>query len=335
MRHRELATTLRELYTVGRNVCIESAPGSGKTSVVRQLAADLGVPYVEVHIPTAKVEDFGIPWPSEADQRFEFKLPHWFPLKGQAPEGGVLCFDDSNQGDASLQKVLSNIMQARTLNGHELADGWMVVRTGNRREDGAGVGKVLTHMRDRETLLNLDVHIDDYSDWGAANGVAPECLAFARFRPSLMSAFDPKATVSPTLRSWTEGVFALLGKVSPENEFEIFSGSVGEGAAAEYTGFLRVYRNLPSRDEILTNPDRAPVPTDPATSYATAGMLATDLQVHEMAALKTYLDRFPAQEFSALTLTLALRSADEERRLELQQTPEFVSWAVANQDLLF
>lgn len=51
-------------------------------------------------------------------------------------------------------------------------------------------------------------------------------------------------------------------------EYELFRGTVGDGAAAEFMGFFRVWRELPSVEDILANPADALVPDDPAALYA-------------------------------------------------------------------
>ena len=142
MRATLLKSTLSALIPAGRSVAIEGAPGGGKTTIVHEVAESLGLPIVERHMPTMLVEDFGIPYPT--DNGFEYKLPDWFPHKGKAgtENGGVLLFDDRNQANADLQKVLANIQQARTLHGVPLADGWTVISTGNRQSDRAGANRI-------------------------------------------------------------------------------------------------------------------------------------------------------------------------------------------------
>jgi len=324
-----LKETLKSLFAVRRTTCIEGAPGGGKTTIVRDVARDLGVPYIEIHLPTALPEDFGIPYPQADSDRFDFKLPDWFPVKGQAEDNGILCFDDRNQASPDLQKVLANICQARTLHGAELPDGWMVVSTGNRQSDRAGANRVLSHLRDRETVLELETHLDDFSAWAMDNGVPAECVSFLRYRPSLLHDFDAQKDVSPTPRSWVEGVFQLMGKVPNDSEFEVYAGSVGEGAAAEFTGFMRIFRKLPNPDAILLNPTTADVPTDPATLYAISGSLANKASPSNLDRLCQYLDRLP-REFSVLTMSLGMR-----RDAALSSSPAFTKWAVDHQDVLF
>jgi hypothetical protein len=310
-------------------VCIEGPPGGGKTTIVQQVAEDLGVPYIEKHLPTMLVEDFGVPDLLTEGSNFGYKLPDWFPVKGKAPEAGILCFDDRNQAGADIQKVLANICQARTLHGQRLPDGWMVVSTGNRQSDRAGANRVLSHLRNRETVLELETHLDDWTSWALDNDVKPEVISFIRFRPGLLHDFDAQRDCNPTPRSWVEGVSSVLGAVPADAEYECFKGAVGEGAAAEFVGFMRIFRKLPNPDAILMNPTTSDVPTDPATLYALSGALshrASDGNIDRMIA---YLERLPP-EFSVLTMSSAVRKTPG-----LAGTQAFTKWAIKHQNVLF
>jgi hypothetical protein len=327
MRSSLLKTTLVSLFPIQRTVCIEGAPGGGKTTIVQEVAQSLDVPYIERHMPTMLVEDFGIPFPS--GDGFDYRIPDWFPVKGKSPDRGILCFDDRNQASADLQKVLANICQARTLHGAKLPDGWMVVSTGNRQSDRAGANRVLSHLRNRETVIELETHLDDWTQWAIDNSVKPEVISCIRFRPGLLHDFDPQREQNATPRSWVEGVSDVLGTVPPDAEFECFKGAVGEGAAAEFVGFLRIFRKLPNPDAVLLNPQTADVPNDPATCYALAGALAQRATSANMERVCTYVSRM-SPEFSVLAVSMAVR-----RDAALQQTQAFVKWAVAHQNVLF
>jgi hypothetical protein len=327
MRAELLKETLKTLFPIQRTVAIEGAPGGGKTTIVHQVAEELGVPIIERHMPTMLVEDFGIPFPS--GDRFDYKLPDWFPVKGKAPEAGILLFDDRNQAAADLQKVLANICQARTLHGIAMPDGWQVVSTGNRQADRAGANRILSHLRNRETVLELDTHLDDSTKWMIDHGVKAEVTSFLRFRPNLLHDFDPQRDQNPTPRSWVEGVSDVLGTVPAEAEFECFKGAVGEGAAAEFVGFIRIWRKLPNPDAILLNPTTADVPRDPATLYALSGALSQRATDGNFERVCTYAERMPP-EFSVLTVSYACR-----RNADLANTQAFTKWSVNHQEVLF
>ncbi len=328
MRATLLKDTLKTLFPIQRTISIEGAPGGGKTTIVQEVARELDIPCVEKHMPTMLVEDFGILFPN-GDQSLHYKLPDWFPVKGKAPDRGILLFDDRNQAGADLQKVLANICQARTLHGVEMPDGWQVISTGNRQSDRAGANRVLSHLRNRETVLELETHLDDWTTWAISHDVKPEIVSFIRFRPNLLHDFDPQRDQNATPRSWVEGVSDVLGTVPAEAEYECFKGAVGEGAAAEFLGFLRIFRKLPNPDAIMLNPTTADVPSDPATLYALSGALAERSTEANFDRVTTYCERMPP-EFSVLTVSYAAR-----KNPELATTQAFTKWAVNHQDVLF
>jgi hypothetical protein len=332
MRPTLLKNTLKTLFPLGRTVCIEGPPGGGKTTVVQENAKELGVHYIEKHLPTMLVEDCGVPDMMTSNNSFGYKMPDWFPAKGSKWDdgrGGVLCFDDRNQAGADLQKVLANISQARTLHGVKMADGWQVISTGNRQSDRAGANRVLSHLRNRETVLEFETHLDDWTSWAIDNNVKPEVVSFIRFRPGLLHDFDAQRDQNPTPRAWVEGVSAVLGVVPGEAEYEAFKGAVGEGAAAEFVGFVRIYRKLPNPDNIMMNPTSTDVPTDPATLYALSGALASRFTTGNLDRGVTYLERMPP-DFSVLAMSQATR-----RDASLTNTQAFTKWAVKHQSVLF
>lgn len=312
-----------------RAVTVRGAPGSGKTSIIKQFAEQRKLPSILKHIPTMLVEDFGIPRFRENSNKFDYAMPDWYPVKGEAPEYGILLFDDRNQGSADIQKVLANIEQERMLHGVPMPDGWWVINTGNRKEDKAGSYDVLTHLNDRETTITLDTSFEDWTAWALDNNVRKEVISFIGFRTGLLHDFDAKADKSPTPRGWVEGVSNSMGLVPPEAEYEWFAGAVGEGAAAEFTGYLRIWRKLPDPRLVLSEPERVSVPDDLATLYALAGALSSYVSDKTFVNMIKFLDRVPP-EFAVLTMSYTIRE-----KPELAEHEAFGPWSIEHQDLMF
>lgn len=327
MRAEVMIRTLKELWVKRRTCCIEGAPGGGKTSIVQQVAEELGIKYIHRHMPTMLVEDFGIPNMGTGDDAFKYKLPDWFPRDPDFE--GIICFDDRNQCDSDIQKVMANMCQQRELHGHSIPKGVMFISTGNRQSDRAGANRVLSHLRDRETVLELDTLIDDWTKWALDNDVSPSVISFVRFRPNLLHDFDAQRDNNPTPRSWVEGVSDIIGVVSPEAEYDCFKGAVGEGASAEFVGFMKIARSLPNIDNLLLHPEKGDVPEDPATLYAISGAIANKATNANFDRVITYANRMPP-EFGVLTVSYATRKDET-----LASTQAFTKWAVANQDVLF
>jgi hypothetical protein len=210
-----------------------------------------------------------------------------------------------------------------------MPDGWQVISTGNRQSDRAGANRVLSHLRNRETAYELETHLDDWTSWAINNNVKSEVVSFIRFRPNLLHDFDPQRDQNATPRAWVEGVSNVLGTVSPEAEYESFKGAVGEGAAAEFVGFMRIFRKLPNPDAILLNPTTSDVPHDPATLYALSGALAQRATESNFERVCTYSERMPP-EFSVLTVSYAAR-----RNPDLANTQAFTKWSINHQNVLF
>ena len=333
MRPELLKSTLKSLLksnTNKRSVVIVGPPGGGKTSVAKQVASELGFQYIQRHLPTIPVEDLGVPMIDK--EMLYYKLPDWFPAKGSKYDNGtpgVLMFDDRNQAGNDLQKALANLVQERELHGVPMADNWFIVSTGNRQQDRAGANRVLSHLADREYEFELETHLDDWTAWAVEHDTKPEVISFIRFKSNLLHDFDAQRDKNPTPRSWVEGVSNALGVVPPEAEYETFKGAVGEGPAAEFVGFLKVFRKLPNPDAILVNPDTADVPSDPATLYALSGSLAQRATDNNFERVVTYISRMPP-EFSVLTVSLALR-----RDSTLQSCAAFNNWIVKHHDVMF
>ena len=330
MRATLLKETLKELFKAKRPVCIEGMPGGGKTTIVQEVASELSVGYIEKHTPTMLVEDFGVPDMATGDKSFGYKLPDWFPFEGSdTPDEGILCFDDRNQGGNDIQKVQANILQAGTLHGVRMKKGWHCVSTGNRQQDRAGANRVLSHLRNRETVIELETHLDDWTSWAIEHDVKPEVISYIRFRADALHDFDPQRDVNATPRSWVEGVSEVIGVVPADAEYECFKGAVGEGHAAGFVGFLKIHRKLPNPDNILMNPTGSNVPDDPATLYALCGTLAHKATLANFDRVITYVARMP-KEFSVLCISYATRKNEE-----LASSGAFTKWAVDNQDVLF
>ncbi len=319
MRPTDVKATIKALYPARRTLCIEGPPGGGKTTIVRQCAEEMGVEYQELHMPTMLVEDFGIPIPQ--DGVLQYTIPWWFP---QDPDScGILCFDDRNQASADLQKVLANICQARELHGHKLPDGWMVVSTGNRQQDRAGANRVLGHLRNRETSIEMETSFDDWMAWAFKNDVPGELIAFLKFRSDLFHKYDPNQDANPTPRSWTEGVGAIISAVPKHLETECFGGAVGKGPATEFKAFLDIYRDLPDPDHCIAHPETAELPAKINVKYALSAAIAVRATAKNAENVFKLVKRFDA-EFMVLTLNLIVNGANAK---EVTATKAFAALA--------
>ena len=325
MKPSELKTLISARFQakVKRPLHIESSPGLGKTQIAAQAAKELCVAFKTIHAPLLQPEDYGFPVISTDRKDVDFIVSrHKFPIEGSdCPKEGIFLIDELSQADNSAQKILANLIQEREIHGRKLLPGWLIITTGNRVSDKAGANRLLTHLKNRLTSIELEASLDDWCVWAQENEVKQEVISFIRFRPGLLNEFNPQLETSPTPRAWVEGVSAALGVVGSSLEFPVFKGDVGEGAAAEFCAFLKIYRKLPSIEEVMERPTKTEVPNDPATLYALCGAISSKVTPENFGHVMKYVVRMPC-EFSVLFVRDALKKCPT-----VVTTSDFSQWA--------
>lgn len=302
------------------------APGIGKSNVVAQIAKENDLELRDVRAVLLDPVDLrGLPHVN-GDNRAHWCIPEFLPREGK----GILFLDELNAAPQLVQAACYQLVLDRKLGEYTLPDEWSIIAAGNRETDRAVTSRMPSALANRFLHINFDVDVNDWTQWALANGIKTEIIAFLRFRPNLLHDFNPQKSEKafPSPRSWEFVSNILKNKPDTEIEFEMISGCVGEGAAAELLGFLKIFRSLPNPDVILLNPDKAPVPDDPATLYAICGALARKSSDNTIDRLIDYAKRLPA-EFSVLLVRDCVQAC-----ASVVNSRAFISWASDNADVL-
>ena len=181
-------------------------------------------------------------------------------------------------------------------------------------------------------MYELETHLDDWTSWAIDNGVKPVVVSFIRFRPALLHDF-PQRDVNPSPRSWVEGVSDAIGVVPVEAEYETFKGAVGEGAAAEFSGFMKIERRLPNHNTIIQSPMSVAVPDDPLLyfCYALTGALGEETTTENFGNIVKFAERMSPSSIGVVCINVPSR-----KNPDLASHEAFTKWArLAHQDVLF
>lgn len=329
MRPAQLQSLLAKTIAARLPVLIKGAPGVGKSDIVTKAAADAGAELVLMHPVVSDPTDFkGMPAITKAGAEF---LP-FGDLKKlmDADEPTIAFLDDLGQAPAVVQAAAMQLILARQVNGHAISDHVVFVAATNRREDKAGVTGILEPVKSRfATIVELEANVDDWCAWALDHDVPIELVAFVRFRPELFKAAG--APTNDIVNRPCPRTITNMGKLFALGieDVETLAGAVGSGFAAEFVGFVKIYRQLPSIDGILASPDKQPVPDgDPAALYAVATALADRATPDNAGRIMKYLNRCP-QEFAVLGVRDMLR-----RCPPAANNREYVAWAVKHGDAL-
>ncbi len=324
MKASAVAAALNLLVSARQPVFIWGGPGIGKSDVVRQLAKAMGVPLKDIRALLLDPVDLrGLPFLG-ADHTAKWATPDFLPKDGE----GILFLDELNAASAMVQAGCYQLVLDRRLGEYTLPEGWSIIAAGNRETDRAVTTRMPTPLRNRFTHLNFEVDVQEWCEWAIQSAICPEVIAFIRFKPDLLSAFDRDANAFPSPRSWEFVSRILKSAPARDIEHELFSGTVGDGAATEFSAFLRTFRDLPNIDAILLNPHREPVPDNAAAQYAVASALAHYASDTNFDRVCTYLERMPT-EFSVLCVRDATL-----KQPPIRNTVGYTKWAIANHHVI-
>ncbi len=324
MKASAVSSALRCLVAARQPVFLWGGPGVGKSAIVRQLAEYLKVPLQDVRALLLDPVDLrGLP-SITSDGKSKWSTPEFLPQNGE----GILFLDELNAAPAMVQASCYQLVLDRQLGEYTLPDGWAILAAGNRESDRAVTTRMPTPLRNRFVHLEFEVDLQEWSEWAIRAGVRPEVIAFLRFRSELLGQFDRDANAFPSPRSWEFVSKILNSRPGTAVEHELFAGAVGAGAATEFSAFLRMYRELPSIDAILLNPDRESVPDNAAAQYAVASALARYASDSNFDRVCQYLKRMPT-EFNVLCVRDASLIAPA-----IHSTAAYTRWAVENNHVL-
>jgi hypothetical protein len=173
----------------------------------------------------------------------------------------------------AVQCVLRELLLERSIAGHRIPDTWSVVATGNRQEDRAGAGRLLSHVASSVIMLNLDVDMEDWQRWAAERGIRSEIRSYLRFKPDMLHSFDPGRELNADPRGW-ERVHNVFDAVPERLRMDVFSGTVGPGPAGGLIDFCTLYAKLPDVDAILATPMAGSVPQEASVCWALIGAIS-------------------------------------------------------------
>lgn len=330
MKATQIADALVTLVQIQRPAFLWGKPGVGKSQVVKQVADSLGYNFIDQRAAQMDPVDLrGLPH-LNGGNKTHWAIPNFLPDEERDGKHGILFLDELNSAPQLVQGACYELILDRALGDYKLPDGWVVLAAGNREGDKGVTSKMPTPLANRFVHLHFGVDLDDWCKWAIGAGVQTEVIAFLRFRPELINVFDPSngEKAYPTPRSWEFVSQIIKGQPSKDVEYALLAGTVGQAAAAEFTGFLRVFRQLPSPDAVLMDPAKSHVPDDPATMYALTGALARKATANNFDQIAIYAKRIPA-EFQVCLVRDSITQDDG-----ITTTRSYIEWAANNADVL-
>jgi hypothetical protein len=181
-----------------RPVFIWGPPGIGKSSLVQQFAAEVGLPCISLLGSQLAPEDLiGVPQIVDGVSRF---CP---PSMIARSEPYCLFLDELNACTHEVQKAFYSLIHERRIGEYALPPGSIVIGAGNRAQDSAIVKPMSSALLNRMVHVHLKVSHRDWLEWAAGSGIHYLVIDYIQTRPDHLWSQAPKHEEPfSTPRSW-------------------------------------------------------------------------------------------------------------------------------------
>ena len=320
------------------SIMLWGPPGVGKSQAINQIASEIEdstgktVKVTDVRLLLFNPIDLrGIPT-ANADKTLAIWLkPQIFQMDPSADVINILFLDEISAAPQSVQAAAYQITLDRVVGEHKLPDNCIVFAAGNRTTDKSVAYKMPKALANRLMHIEVDVNFNSWKSWAIASGINEKVIGFLSFRQGYLMGFDSGSDdlAFPTPRSW-EMVSNILNGIDDDidNMYSLIAGIVGTGVAIEFRTWGKVYKDLPSIEDIFDG-KMPQMPQNTDAMYALTASMTMYAKTHKeeigkIANSIRYAEKMPP-DFSVVLLKNYLY-IDKNYKEKLMTIPEFERW---------
>jgi len=290
---------------------LQSSPGIGKSDLYKEIAKEFNLKVIDIRLAQCDPTDLnGFPFVNKDTNTASFIPMDIFPIKTtKIPkdyEGWLLVLDELPQASPAVQKASFKLILDRMVGLHHLHKNCFIVAAGNLITDNAFVEEMPTALQSR--LIHIETHADaeEWIDWALKNDIDHRIISYIEYKPDHLHAFKPthndRTFACP--RTWEFASKLIKDEVSLSDDNDLItllSGTISVGIANEFKIFNKIYKELIKFEQILTDPEKIQVPTEPGILYALTGTISHNASASTMAPLIKFIERIPT-EFQVITI---------------------------------
>lgn len=261
--------TVNSTHDVNLPVMLHSKPGIGKSSVVKQIAEENGMKFIDVRLSAMDQADVqGIPFVDHNVGEMKFSTPTWFP-EDDDKTPTIVFFDEINNAAQGVQQAAYRLILDREIhNGKKFHENVVIVAAGNNKEDKTGAKQMLPALANRFAVhMNVVEDKDSFVEYALEKGINYKVLGFLEWQPKYLHVM-PKTNESafPSPRSW-EVVAEHLNAFGSDPKKNMgltvaVSGAVGQAVANSFMAYLKYFSKLPDFNKIMDGKEDYQVPQD-------------------------------------------------------------------------
>ena len=252
MKASDITKVVNKLIVRKLPVFIWGAPGIGKSSIVKQIAAEQDLEFLDLRLSLLDPTDLkGIPFFNAATNEGVWAKPSFLPSGKDSK--GILFLDEINTAPPAVQASAYQLVLDRKVGEYELPEGWSIIAAGNRENDRGIVYKMPPPLANRFVHFEMEVDFDDWKAWAYSMKIESSIIAYLAYDKSMLFTFDATSNEKSfaTPRSWEYVDSIVKSGIESELILDSISGAVGREAAVGYMSFKKVMNELPDLNTIL------------------------------------------------------------------------------------
>ena len=278
MKAKDISKSLDKLIESQIPVFVWGSPGIGKSSIIKQIATDKNLEFVDLRLSLLDPTDLkGIPFFDQENNEAVWATPNFLPKNPDSK--GILFLDEINTAPPSVQASAYQLVLDRKVGDYELPSGWSIVAAGNHESDRGVVYRMPPPLANRFVHLSMDVSFEDWKEWAYGVGIDSSIIAFLNYDNTKLFDFDPSKNQKsfPTPRSWEYVHKVLASGIEPVLLIDIISGAVGSESAIAFMSFRKVMNRLPDIEKLL-NSEEVEVEHDSQVLFALIAGIITNIK---------------------------------------------------------
>lgn len=337
-----------------------SEPGVGKSSLLAALAEYNGdkwrkpgdyypedkYQYIYIDAPARDFPDFGMFMVDNATGTVKF-YPNNAIMGDPRPK--VIMIDERFKATKVLQPIFTRLDQERMFGESPLPEGSIVFSTTNNASDGVG-DVILAHSVNRVMVFKLrKSKVDEWSSWALNAGIHPDLIAAAMLNPRFFESYldgesasdnpyifhpaRPGSFASPRSLAKCHPVVCNMKVAGEELTRAALYGAVGAAAGERLMSVLTMRQDATDPDDVLANPDTAPLPKSVGGVYMTIfNVIAKVVTQDDLSNFVKFMSRTGKVELESVVFTLIMRN----KRLAPMgnRNATIRKWAMENIDML-
>lgn len=330
--------------------CVESAPGMGKSSMAKQIAAELDLCLVDVRLSTidaTELNGFAATMEKTLADGSVIKVATYlpmdiWPIEGtpipinpvtkQPYKGWLILLDELRSASPDTQAAAYRLLLDREVGNKPLHKRAVVMAATNGVEHNAVAYDAGTAMQSRIAWLSLKSDLDDWIDMAQRRNFDNRVIAFLNWKGvSALNNFSSDSTETNfgCERTWEMVSKAIKNIQSPEIPMlynPMLVGLIGQSLAIEFQGFTQIYTNLDTFANVIANPTGIIIDNSrPDILYAMAARIQSEIDPQTVSSfidpLMIYVNRLPI-EFQSMIIKTILTKAPAMQ----SSCPAVVSW---------